>query len=274
MTRICVRGHWLLVWAILFLGGANAADEPTTAKLSPTQLRLEVMALRTLHQLQFSPEQRQALRKLAGAGSAALPEADKLSDAVLKNLQQLHGAFLKGAEDRISELEEDLDALLEQEKRTWEVDVKISAGARREVAAVRRLLSARQVAAFLSLYDDDLPDPLAAMMHALDHAPLVKPDEWKAFSDNTGELVGRLVAGLDDGKIRQVATQVSQWLKQAKGLGQKEVEKRRPTMESEACRIVAGTDPIDVLRNIVDHTLAELLSNPRLTAALEAMGGQ
>jgi len=263
--------------AVLLLGAAfcpvpyTRADEAPANKLSPAQLRLEVMALRTLHQFQFDADQRAALGKLAPKSPAPVQEKNKLPDAILKKLADLRGALLMGAADRISEIEESLDSLLEKEKRGWEVDVPIGPAARQQVPDLRRLLSARQVVAFLALYQDDVPDPLSELLQALEEAPRINKEEWKGFCANTGEVVGRLAAGLEPDRIQKISTRVSQWLNQVRNLGAKEIDRRRPELQKEARQLLSGVDPVDVLGNVVDHALAELLANPRLPAALDAL---
>ncbi len=260
---------WLLAWAAFFTGLAAGGETP----VSSSKLKMDVMALRALHQFQITPEQRSALRQFPPTKSTPAPAAkDKISDNLRKKLSDLRQALIKGAEDRISELENDLEK--DQDLTDWELDLEITASVRSQVSNFRKLLSARQVAGFLALYEEDVPDPLSEMLQALELAPTIKAQEWKDYSASAAELVGRQEAGLDPEKINQAPGRVSHWLNQAKGLSEKDLEKKLPELEKEAPQILAGVDPLDVLRNIIDHALAELLANPRLPAVLDALDKQ
>ena len=49
-----------------------------------------------------------------------------------------------------------------------------------------------------------------------------------------------------------------------------EFKKERPELEKTARQIVGEVGPLDVLRHAVERSLADLLSNPRLAAAIDA----
>ncbi len=94
--------------------------------------------------------------------------------------------------------------------------------------------------------------------------------DLKQVRDEVSEEVGRLAAGLDVDKAGQISDQVVQLLIQARALQEQEFKKRQPQLEKEARQIVGEIGPVDVIRHVVEQALAEMLSNPRLTAAIDA----
>ena len=155
---------------------------------------------------------------------------------------------------------------------TPEIDdgIEITDAARRRAPEVLAALTARQVATHIAAYGDQFPDPLERLLEALGKVRGLKEAEWKELRDDVSDEVGRLVAGLDIDKAGEISDQVVQLLIQARALKENELKKERPELEKIARQIVGKIGPLDVLRNAVERTLAELLSNPRLAAAIEA----
>ena len=60
------------------------------------------------------------------------------------------------------------------------------------------------------------------------------------------------------------------YLKKVRSLGAKDLDKQRGDLEKSARQIVSQVSPTFILHNVVEHGVAELLSNPRLTAAIDA----
>ncbi len=59
-------------------------------------------------------------------------------------------------------------------------------------------------------------------------------------------------------------------MKLARALKDEEFKAERPELEKMAGEIVGNLSPLDVLRHVLAQDLAELLSNPRLVAAIDA----
>ena len=98
----------------------------------------------------------------------------------------------------------------------------------------------------------------------------LKDEQWKQLRDEVSEEVARLVAGLDTEKAGHVSDRVVQLLIQVRALKDDEFKKERPELEKTARQIVGEVGPLDVLRHAVERSLADLLSNPRLAAAIDA----
>src|SRR5437879_4052606 len=99
---------------VLVLVSRSPAADPKT---SLSNLSLEVAALQTLHRFQMTPQQMEAMRKLAGdtMQKEAGRQAGKGNAKLRQSLTDLREALLRGEQERIDSLEEKLDDLLDAE---------------------------------------------------------------------------------------------------------------------------------------------------------------
>jgi hypothetical protein len=272
-----IRIHFGLFWLIMATGAGvgNARGEepksgpPTTLK----QLSLEVSALQMLHHLSATPAQLQQFRKLAT--ETRPKESDekpgKGSDKIRTALMEVRQAFLDNKEpEHIDKLVEKLDALREEEKPDLDDDVDLTEAARRRAPEALRLLGAPQVAVYLSGLIGEVGDPQSRLVEALDQVRTLSADQWKEFRANFGDEIGRLVAGVDADKAEKVSDEVVQLLIVARSLKDAEFKTQRPDLEKSALKIVGEIGPFQVLQNVMENVMATLLSNPRLTAAIDA----
>ncbi len=272
----------LFMFAIVFASGVcahsgcNAADpkpkEPTSDQLSLSNLSLEVVALQSLHRFQMTAEQMTALRKLA-ASTVSKPGGrteGKGNDKHRQALLDLREALLKGKDERIEDLEDDLAELHEKEEANFDDQVNITAAARRKAPEALQSLRPAQIAAFFHVVADDLPDPLGMLLDALEVVGEYKDAEWKELTADIVDELSWQLGGLDPERSRLVGGNVEQYLKKIRSLNAKDLEKQRPELEKQARQFVAQAPPTAILHNFAEHTLAELLSNPRLPAALDA----
>jgi hypothetical protein len=122
----------------------------------------------------------------------------------------------------------------------------------------------------LASHADEIPEPVECLLEALGKVRDVDPKEWKHLRETISEEVGRGVAGLDVEKASQVGDKVIQLLIHSRALKAEEFKSERPELEKAARAIVGNLSPLDVLRHALVQDLAELLSNPRLVAAVDA----
>jgi hypothetical protein len=245
-------------------------EEPTALN----DLSMEVAALLALHRFEFTPPQLEALRRIVPE-TAQKPggrEPGKGSARLRQGLTELRNALLstKRDEERINDLEEQLVDLHNAGDTDLDDTIDITEAARRRAPDFLRVLSPRQVTAYLSDLGDALPDPLERLLEALDKAPQLRDPEWKELSEEIADEVSWLLGGLDKKKAGLVRVKVNQWLVGLRSLKEKDLQQKRPELEKAARLFVAQVPPTAVLHNIAEHALAELLSNPRLAAALEA----
>jgi len=250
-----------------------AADEPPKkSQLTLNELSMEVVALQVLHQFQFTPAQMQKLRKLARETSSDVGarEIVKASTEFQRTLASLRAALAEADKpDHIQQLQEKIDKLRDAEKIELDDAVEVSEAAVQRAPEVLRGLSARQVATFVALYGEEFPDPLERLLEAIPKVRGLADKEWKQLRDEISEEVGRLVAGLDEEKAGEVSNKVVQLLIQARALKDAEFKTQQPELEQTARDLVGNAGPLQVLQHVVERALAELLSNPRLTAAID-----
>src|SRR5437588_7232486 len=159
----------MLVGSVVFLP-ASADDSPKKGPPTINDLSLEVVALQSLHQFQFKPDQLQILRKLSRetAMAAGARQAVKASEDFQRTLANLRTALADaGNADRIQELQQKMDKLRATEKVELDDSVEITEPALKRAPEVMKMLSARQVAGYVALYGDEFPDPLELLLEAL-----------------------------------------------------------------------------------------------------------
>lgn len=265
--------------ALLMLGAWDEAgrawgEEPKSGPPATlNQLSLEVSALQILHHLSATPAQLHQLRKLAKDTKFKEMETKpgKGSDKFRTTLLEMHQALLENKNDEhIDKLMEKLDALREEEKPDLEDDLNLTESARRRAPEALRLFGAPQIAAYLSGLIEEIGDPQSRLIEALDQVRTLSPDQWKEFRANFGDEIGRLVAGLDTEKADKISDEVVQLLIVARSLKDAEFKAQRLDLEKNALKIVGDLGPFQVLQNVMEHVLASLLSNPRLSAAIDA----
>jgi hypothetical protein len=258
---------------VTLVSSAAAQDSRKNAPATLNDTSLEVVALESLHQFQFTPAQMRALRRLAKetAMEPSAREAVKVSDGFRKTLLDLRNALADAANaERIQQLQEKIDKLRAQEKVELDDAVQITEAATRRAPEIFKLLSARQVAGYIALYADDFPDPLEILLAALPRVRGFNAKEWEAIREDVSEEIGRLVAGLDADKGGKISDQVIQLLIEARAFKEDEFKKHQPDLEARAREIVGQVSAFDVIQHVLERSLAEVLSNPRLAAALDA----
>jgi hypothetical protein len=251
---------------------SRSEEQPKKSQLTLNELSMEVVALQVLHQFQFTPAQMQKLRKLARetASDVGAREIVKASAEFQRTLASLRAALAEADKPgHIQELQEKIDKLRDAEKIELDDAVEVSEAAVQRAPEVLRGLSARQVATFVALYGEEFPDPLERLLEAIPKVRGLAEKEWKQLRDEVSEEVGRLVAGLDEDKAGEVSNQVVQLLIQARALKEAEFKKEQAELERTARDLVGNAGPLQVLQHVVERALAELLSNPRLAAAID-----
>jgi hypothetical protein len=260
--RICC-----LTLALVFVSQGSAADPKT----SLSNLSLEVAALQTLHRFQATPQQMEAMRKLAGdTMSKDARQAGKGSAKLRQTLTDLRDALVRDEQEKIDSLEEKLDEVLDADDTDVEDEVEITAGARRRVNEVLSIMSPRQIQAFLNDPGEELPDPLERLLTAMRVAGKLKESDWKLLCDDIVQDLSWQLGGIDIERNKWVGKRVEGFLGNLRSLKESERKKQQAELEKSAREFVANVPPTQIIHNFAQHSLAELLSNPRLTAALDA----
>jgi hypothetical protein len=244
-----------------------AGDKPSLSNLS-----LEVSAMQTIQRFQLTTKQLETLRKLASETMPknATREDGKGSAKLRKTLTDLRAALLKDDDDSIDSLSEQLETLLADDETDLDDTIDLTTAARRRASEFLLTLSPRQVAGFLAAVPD-VPDPLERLLEALDVVGSLKDDQWKDLTDDIAEDLGWQLGGVDLDRGRKVSESIRQYLTMVRSLNEKDFKKQRADLEKSARQFVTQAPPTIVLHNMAEYDLAELLSNPRLSAAIDAM---
>lgn len=239
-------------------------------------LSQQVWALQTLHDLDLDPPQLESLR-------AAIP---KLADdptphtrnrvparylAALEALRQalIHDKDNADASDQIDELRDDLESIREDEQVDLDDHVRIVDAARAAVPDMMKSLRPSQLSGYLVAYQDETPDPVQSLARAADESRGLDDVKFNALSERTARDVAILLAGLDAEKAAPVAERVRQWLSQTRALSNNDFKAGQADREKSAKTALGEFDSFDVLRHWIERDVAELLSNPQLSAVIE-----
>lgn len=247
---------------------ANVGDKPSLTALSQ-----EVAALQMIYSLRLTRPQLQVIRKIAAetAGRPTKEQRGKASSAYRQILVDLREALADAKDDeRIDKVSDRLEKLRTKEEPEIFDGIDLTDEAALRAPQVLRLLSAGQVAGFLTGVASDIPDPFQRLREALVKVRGLSPDEWAKYREEISDEVGRLVAGLDDEKAGKIAGQVVQLLIVARSIKEVDLKARQPDLEKRARLILGDTGPMEVLRHVLEQALAEFLSNPQLPGALDA----
>jgi hypothetical protein len=266
MTAILGQTGGLLILLGSVLGQQDAAKK--AAHLN--ELSLEVAALQILHDLELTPAQLSALAKLAreSAPAAKPRESAKASPGFTAALTSLHGALARGDDNQIGEAREKLDLLMQKEEPELDDGIAVTESARSNAAEAIKILNVRQVGVFLGTLE--LTDPAELLITALDQVrKLSSSKEVEEEIATVTEEVGWLTSGDDDEaaqKVKQKATALLQ--KAARLKNDAAFAGQRKSLEKEARAAAGEVDNLDVIGHILEHGMADLLSNPRLEAAI------
>lgn len=252
--------------------GKPPAKAPAAAAVDVNDLSLRVQAMESIYEFDLSDAQLSALRAAAtGAAQAKQRTAAKSTPKLVEILQGLQAALAKQDAEKVQDLRPQVDEAQTDEAVELDDDVVATDAARAKAPGIAKQLKASQIAAYLAEHADEVADPVEQLMDALNDVR--DPDAEGADEEMqaTAEEVGQLVAGSDAAKSKRVTEQALAWLKANKGLTDDQFASRHDALEASAKKLVGDVSPIQVLSNWLDGEIAELLSNPQLPAAIDAM---
>jgi hypothetical protein len=253
---------------------APPAKKPEDAAVKDlNELALRVAALKTLSLFEPRAEQVGQLAKVMKKDSAVVRvrNAPKAGPRCRQYLALLYDALLDDDRDAVKFFSDKLDVLRSAENAELDDGIETTDAARALAPEVLRLFNTRQVAAYLGAYDESLPDPLERVLQTLDDGQELQGAEWENLRDDAATDVGWMVAGFAKERAVKVSAAARSVLDGAHSLKGEDLKKHRAELEQKIRQQVLGkVNPAEVLRHIVEHDLAELLSNPQLPEALQA----
>ena len=99
-------------------------------------------------------------------------------------------------------------------------------------------------------------------MKALDEVRGLSHEKWTEAREEISEGIGRLVGGLNDEQVTRVSAKVVQLLIVARSMKDGEFKAQRPDLEKQAQQILGDIGPTEVLRHVMEQSLAELYPIP------------
>ena len=113
----------------------------------------------------------------------------------------------------------------------------------------------------------NMPEPPGALAELRE---LLVGQELEDLRSEVGDEVAKLVAGINARKAEQVGRKVADLLTKSHHMNDDEYREKKSELAKAAQAIVGGLTATQAIDHVVEYALAEMLSNPRLAAALEA----
>jgi hypothetical protein len=250
----------------------NQAPKEKVLKESLARVSLQVSALQVLYYFKATPDQLQELARLAQDSVPRPRDRDPIepSEKYRKTLIDLRQALFEGDEEQIAAVTETLKEIQEDETADLDDAIEVVPAARRRVPAALKLFNARQLAVYLGSFGNEFPDPLERLQGGFEDARALKDEEWDKQRKALAELVGWLVAGLDQETQERVEKEAAELLDQVHDLKDDAYKGKKADLEKAARKIAGKVAATAVLRHYLERDLAELLSNPELPGVLEA----
>ena len=249
----------------------SRSKEIPEAPADLNDLSMEVSALQGLHRLQLTSSQLQVLARVGGlAVKGETRERGKASGRYRTTLVELRTALLRSDDQRISTLHDRLEEQEAADNPDLDDGFEISDKARAHAGDFLRLLTARQVMHYLS-EREEAPDLLLLILTTSVKGRSMKGEEWKELRDEVAEEVADLLAGVHQAEHKRVTETVTALLDAGQRSKEKDLEKLKKETEAAVASLVGNRGPLDLARNVLERDLAELLSNPRFHASVQAL---
>jgi hypothetical protein len=266
------RAAFFLIFLFCVVAPSRGEEPSKGGKVTPSELALEINALRTLYYLKTTPEQAEALLKLSKhtSGPARHRKKSKLTAEYRRLMEEVRDALLEDDEERVESLEDRLEEKTIRESPEIDDAVDVTDAARGHVSKVMKLFRPFQAATFLGMHAEQIPDPRERLLEALTRVRDWDLGDWQDKRDVLGDEIAQLAVGADKDKYVKTRDAVIDLLARARTMKGEEYSKKCGELEQTAEKILGRTGPTDVLRNFMENELARMLSNPRLEAALQA----
>jgi hypothetical protein len=249
---------------------APPSKDIPVAPTDPNDLALEVAALETLQRLQPTPAQLQTLTRLKGLASEPKREVGKISGRLRTALTELRTALIHNDEDKIAEWTIKREELEDKEEASLDDTVEITERSASAAGEFVHILSPRQVIHYLG-DREDVPDLPSLLLATLLKGRSLQAEAWKELRDEVAEEMAVQLAGAQETELKKAREAVRGLLE----AGRKAKDMDKETLSRETLigvsRLVGKRGPFDLLHNVIEHDVAELLTNPRMQSAAQAL---
>jgi hypothetical protein len=272
--------RWVLVIALVLCAMAPRAIAAPKPKPKPqsqvalppdlNDLSLRITALQTLYEFDFTGEQLNTLKTLASDTAQKDARTPAKGNAkLLQGFKDLHAAILKGDDDKIGELKDQLDELKDDDEVDLDDDVDPTDAARAKTPEFLKKIKASQIAAYLAVHAEELSDPAEQMIDSLTEQRSGDSDDPEGDAQDAADDIAHLVAGLDAAKGKEISDQVVAWFKANRELKDEEFNARKGSLDESAKKIVGELPAMTIISHWLDYEIATLMSNPQLGGAID-----
>jgi len=260
---------------------APVATITAAAEVRPSDVALRNQALVVLASLQLTDSQlttvRGALDHLSLAGDAV--DSDVIDSLVAQNpscgvaINRLYRDLVTTNDQQTAADEETLLQLQDKFQFNAESTVVISDDAKVQANVIFDTLTPKQIAQYMALRGQIVPDPVEILMDGLDQCRHVSDADFQEYSRCLAQRIAVLDAGLDDNVNQPIIIRVKQLLAEARPLSDQQFAAQRNDFQQEAQRLVIG-DAIDVITHAVQWDLATFMANPQAKAMTDVRARQ
>ena len=263
-----VLGMVVLLPLVLRTASLRADDTPT---LSTIDLELQVSALTSIDDLDLTAKQLKDLHAMSSdtAGtSTPVPSGGKKDPSYHTAalgpegcgwwvVMTTRSAMRKTKSTRF-EKKLDIDPNGEE--------IATTGAAKKKADAFLKMLSTSQIANYISMHSDSIPDAFDTIMDAIDQCKEGNEDDFKSLRDEAAQQVALLAAGPEQQADSDVAKKVIELLNKAYKM--KDPGKHRDELEEQARQITQSIDSFEAMRRWMLREMADMLSNPQFRKAL------
>jgi hypothetical protein len=279
-------GHWVTTQPSVAASEAtNVVDAglaaPGANTIAPSDVALRNQALNVLDGLQLSDNQldvvRGGLDHLSLAGEPV--DADVINTAVEKNadcVAAINRLYTDSAAGNDEQAASDLDQVYRLEDKyevNFDPTVVVSDDARVQAKVIYDALTPRQIAQYLAVRGQVVPDPSQILISALDQCRHLSDADFDEYTRCVGERLSALVNGLDAPPANGVTRQVKALLREARPLSDADYASQKDDLQSRAEGAVA-CDPIEVIQHAIEWDLANFMANPQAKAMTDMRSRQ
>jgi hypothetical protein len=268
---------WCLLIVALALSFARPGIANVNSTTRPSDLALEIEALRAMQDLQITSTQLQqfsdAYDAAHGFNNTQVADTGNIDKAITTGgndyflLLRLRQSLLNEDARHIESAEKEL-AQLEQRLRI-NLTPRIVAGsiAQRSAVKLATAFSGWQVADYIARRSDEVSDPTEVLVAALTQCRGMSSEDFQVFSMDVAQEISELVAGLTSRDKSRVQIRAANLIHMAYALDDDAFSHQRPNLEKEA-RDVARVDASVALQHWIECEIAQLLANPKLKVAI------
>jgi hypothetical protein len=280
-------GHWVTTQPSIVeneptntVADAGPTGSAATAN-APSDLALRNQALNVLDGLQLSDNQLDvvhgALDHLSLAGEPV--DANVINttiDGKADCVAAINHLYTDSAAGNDEQAAADLDRVYQLEDKyqvNFDPTVVVSDDARVQAKVIFDALTPRQIAQYLAVRAQVVPDPSQILISALDQCRHLTDADFDEYARCVGERLSVLVNGLDAPPADGVTQQVKALLREARPLSDTDYASQKDDLRSRAESAVA-CDPIDLIQHAIEWDLANFMANPQAKAMTDMRARQ